>query len=67
MVDVSITVLAWRSGAVASSRATVCETTPSGNERKMVAARTATSALFWAMLAPFGARSVLAASATSSG
>jgi hypothetical protein len=55
MVEVSITVLALRFRAAASSRATVCETTPSGSERKMVAARVATSALLLAMPAPFGA------------
>ena len=67
MVEVSITVLTLRSGAAASSRATACETLPSGSERMTVVARAATSALLLAMPAPGGARSVLTASATTSG
>ena len=67
MVDVSITVLTRRDLAAASSRATASDTAPSGSDRTIVSARAATSALLLAMAAPGGARSVLAASAITSG
>jgi uncharacterized protein YlxW (UPF0749 family) len=67
MVDVSITVLTRRDLAAASSRATASDTVPSGSDRITVSAFSATSALLLAMVAPGGARSVLAASAITNG
>jgi len=65
MVEVSITVFTLRDGAPASSRATAWLTLPSGSDRMTVPARAATSALLPATVAPWGARSVLTASATT--
>ena len=67
MVEVSITVLTRRGVAAAISLATAWLTLPSGSERMTMSACSATSALLLAMVAPGGARSVLTASATTSG
>jgi hypothetical protein len=67
MVEVSMTDLTLRLGAAASSRATARDTLPSGRERMTVSALWAISALDVAILAPSGARSVLTASAITSG
>ena len=67
MVEVSITVLTRRGEVAAISLATAWLTLPSGSDRMMMSACLASSALLLATVAPGGARSVLTASATTTG
>ena len=67
IVEVSITVLTRLGEVAAISLATAWLTLPSGRERMMMSACLASSALLLATVVPFGARSVLTASATTTG
>ena len=67
MVEVSITVFTRRCEAAAISLATAWLMLPSGSERMMMSACWARAALLLATVVPGGARSVLTASATTTG